>query len=267
MDRWFLTQKDVVSASRKFVCVRMMTYENAAEEKVLKSLWRPGAPLENTLFAILDPSGRPVTTPSRSPDWMFRSAYEMASGMNEIAASYQPRNSSQGLPVLNNVRLAMNVAACDKRPLAVVVGYSPQERKNMENVLAAQSWNSEFVGKVAYASGTQQDLAFIQGVRVSQGFVFILPNEFGSSGTVIQQLPIGTTSEQLAAALRLTIERYQPIYLDHREHIRLGHQQGILWRSALPITDPHEVARAHHGPPDHQGFGGPPPPFGPPPEE
>ena len=50
MDRSYLSDKDVVEASRDFVCIRLATYENAEEAKILKSIFtgRSGA-LENTV--------------------------------------------------------------------------------------------------------------------------------------------------------------------------------------------------------------------------
>ena len=38
MDKSFLSQSEVIAASRKFVCIRLATYENAEEAKFLKSI-------------------------------------------------------------------------------------------------------------------------------------------------------------------------------------------------------------------------------------
>jgi hypothetical protein len=98
-----------------------MTYESASEAEVLKSYWRPGAALENTLFVILDPYGRPLTRGSREPSWQYRDAHEMALGLDDIAKRYSGRGENQNLPVVATVRLGLNVAAADKLPLAIVV--------------------------------------------------------------------------------------------------------------------------------------------------
>lgn len=259
MDRRFLSQKDVIQASRNFVCVRMMTYENAREAEVLKSLWRPGAALENTLFAVLDPSGRPLTRGARSPDWMFNSAEGLASALNEVAASYRGRGNPQSLPAVESVRLAMNVSACDKRPLAIVVADSEEQRQTLRSRLAPLAWSGELVGKVIYASGSRSELHTLNGVRVNRGYVFVSPNEFGTRGAVIEQLDDGASTEQLNAALKLTIERHNPLYLDHRDHIRMGHQQGISWTSAIPVSDPMELQARRFHPHGEPGNGFPPP--------
>src|SRR5262245_31890428 len=96
MDRSFLSDASVVAASREWVCVRLLTYENAAEAEMLTSLFvgRSGQ-LENTTFALLAPDGKTkLSRAGRSPDFAFRGgpgespAAEMASAMVEIAARY-----------------------------------------------------------------------------------------------------------------------------------------------------------------------------------
>ena len=46
----FLADQDVIAASRKFVCIRLATYENADENEVLKGVFAPGGVLQNTVF-------------------------------------------------------------------------------------------------------------------------------------------------------------------------------------------------------------------------
>ena len=59
MDRSFLSQPEVITAARKFVCVRLATYESAAEGQFLASICPTGSgELENTVFAILSPDGK-----------------------------------------------------------------------------------------------------------------------------------------------------------------------------------------------------------------
>ncbi len=236
-----------------------MTYESEREAQVLKSLWRSGAQLENTLFAILDPEGRPLTQGMRSPNWMFNDAREMAAGLDRVAAEYRSRSNPRSLPVVANVRLGMNVAACDKRPIAIVLGDNEQERKSLEVQLASVAWSGDFLGEMIYASGTSNELGGIAGRRISKGFIFVSPNEFGTAGTVIEQLSPTASIGELASAMKLAINRHQPLQLDHREHIRMGREQGIRWNTALPVTDPHSLEAERMD--QQRGFGR----FGPPP--
>lgn len=240
MDERFLSQPDVIAASRKFICVRMMTYESAAEAQVLKSLWRPGAPLENTVFAILSPDLQPILLGGRSPNSLFRNSAEMANAMQSVAAHYT--NSSRGpdtLPAVDTVRLAMDVAACDKRPLAIVLARNSEDRRKLEQNLAKLAWSDEFIGKLIYTAGSGNDLRDIRGASINSGYLFVAPNLFGTTGTTIVQLPSTATEADLQRAARQAIASHHPQTLSHHEHVFYGHQQGVQWQTAIPVTDPH----------------------------
>ena len=201
----------MIKASRNFVCIRLMTYENAKEAEVLQALWRPGAPLENTLFAILDPYGRPLTRGSRSPDWFFSDAQDMARGMDYVAKNYHAAGNPQELPIVETVRLGMNVAACDKLPLAIVVADNVRQRRTLDRALAPVAWSNEFIGKMTYTAGTYRDLSSIQGASMVKGYVFVSPNEFGTQAQVIAQLGPDASAADLKAAMQATINRHHPL--------------------------------------------------------
>ncbi|MBK8223970.1 MAG: hypothetical protein IPK73_23440 [Candidatus Obscuribacter sp.] len=168
-----------------------MTYESESEARVLKSYWRPGADLENTLFTFLDPYGRQLTPGIRSPGFVFNDPREMALSMDELARRYgatSNKRDNQNLPVVASVRLALNVAAADKQPLAVVVSNSSQERRALEKKLAPLAWKQDLIGRLTYASGSLSELRNIAGIGVAKGYVFVLPDEFGTGGQVLGQL-------------------------------------------------------------------------------
>jgi len=219
----------------------MMTYESAREAQILQSMWSTSTnrPLENTLFIILDPNGRPLTRGTRSPRWLYADAHAMADGLNRVATQYRSKLSPQNLPVVASVRLAVNVAACDKKPLVVVVSDYGQERRAMETKLAPLAWRDDLIGEMTYASGGRNDLNTLQRQTINRGYLFVLPNEFGSQGTVVAQLYPTASSTDLERMMAWTISQYNPQYLDHREHIRQGREAGIGWQSAIPVTDPH----------------------------
>src|SRR5437868_6008358 len=128
MDRSFLFQPEVITASRRFVCVRLTTYESKGEADFLQSLLRTrSGELENTVFTLLSPDGkRQLARASRSARQTFGDAGRMAATMNRIADEYAARPATGGplppLPQVANVRLAVNVAACDNQPLVVLFG-------------------------------------------------------------------------------------------------------------------------------------------------
>src|SRR5438132_6022415 len=90
MDRSFLSQPEVIAASRAFVCVRLTSYENADEAQFLKSLVRTrSGEAENTVFMILAPDGqKQLSRGSRSARGTFGDAPRMAEAMNRVAAQY-----------------------------------------------------------------------------------------------------------------------------------------------------------------------------------
>src|SRR5262245_35972314 len=121
MDRSFLSRPGVVAASRRFVCIRPLTYESAEEAKVLESLFIGGSgELENTTFALLGPDGRTrLARTGRSPAFAFRDPEQMAAAMQDLAARHETGASKRpaALPVCADVRRALDVAACDGRAL------------------------------------------------------------------------------------------------------------------------------------------------------
>ena len=218
-----------------------MTYESESEAKVLRSYWRPGADLENTLFTFLDPYGRQLTPGIRSPGFVFNDPREMALSMDELARRYgatSNKRDNQNLPVVASVRLALNVAAADKQPLAVVVSNSSQERRALEKKLAPLAWKQDLIGRLTYASGSLSELRNIAGIGVAKGYVFVLPDEFGTGGQVLGQLPDTSSPAALDRALKYTLYQHKPSTLSHHEHVQLGHRQGLRWTSAIPVTDP-----------------------------
>ncbi|MGV3723851.1 MAG: thioredoxin family protein, partial [Actinomycetota bacterium] len=87
MDRSFLSLTSVIEASRRFVCIRTLTYENAEERDFQRSLYigRSGD-VENTTFCILSPDGKkPITRAGRGIRQIFQSPDQMQWWMAEAA--------------------------------------------------------------------------------------------------------------------------------------------------------------------------------------
>src|SRR5579859_4581424 len=124
MDRSFLSQPEVIAASRQVVCVRLMSYENAAESEFLKGLMttRSGE-VENTTVVVMSPDGkRELTRAGRSTRQVFGDAAQMAESLTRIARQFEPKtkDAPPELPKVANVRLALDVASCDNQPLVVL---------------------------------------------------------------------------------------------------------------------------------------------------
>src|SRR5947207_2757941 len=127
MDRSILSDPSIVSASREFICARLLTYESAEEGKFLESVFRGGSgQLENTVFTFLAPDGvTPLSRAGRSPNHLFRGSPDetvraMAQAMKEMSQKYAGDSTvARQVPYLVDLRRGLNVAACDLLPLVV----------------------------------------------------------------------------------------------------------------------------------------------------
>ncbi len=273
MDGSYLSDPEVVQASRQFVCVRLSTYESKEELDVLKNVFigRSGE-LENTVFTIYDPAGRKkLVRAGRSPDFAFRSEHEMAVKMLEIAEEYPGRRKVDavqdlGLPVVGDARLALNVAACDNLPLALVVASDKKRRKAIEAKLAELAWQDAYIGQFIFASASASDasdLKSVEGLRLKEGIAVIAPGQFGQDGKVIAEARTGDGTDAVEKALSRAMEKFDPDAKDYHRHIAKGRQDGVHWKTATPVTDPGIPPGARRqggrGGPPQRGPGGRPP--------
>ena len=249
MDRSFLSKPQVVAASREFVCVRLATYEDPTEASWLKDFTRTGSgQLENTVFGILAPDGvKKLVRSSRGIDHVFSGPDQMAEAMAKIAVKYPNATTPSRLPLVASVRLGVNVAAADNLPLVVIVGKDSATRKPLVAKLAELVWQGEFIGRFTFAAGDAEDLATIVGTKPEAGIVIALPETFGRSAKVLAVVEVDAPTERIAEALRgvvAGISRTEKIFSDH---VRAGHREGVFWETAVPVTDPMELAARNRG--------------------
>jgi hypothetical protein len=250
MDRSFLSQPSVVEASRRFICVRLATYENKAEAELLKSIFigRSGE-LENTTFAILSSDEkRQLVRAGRSPDFAFRgpvnfAVEQMVSSMNRIADLYAKQSDASadelGLPLLQNFRLALNVASCDNQPLIVSFADDKTQLAGIQNALTPLAWSDEFIGQFLYASVSDlAELKPVEGLQLDAGLAVIQPGRHGVSGEVIAQVRANATAAELKDALNLAIVFHQKYAKQTGEQIQSAKRLGIEWKTQIPVTDP-----------------------------
>jgi hypothetical protein len=254
MDESFLSQPEVIAASRAFVCVRLTTYENEQEGEFLKAFFvtRSGE-LENTVFTILAPDGRrPLARTSRSARQTFGDARRMAETMNRIGREYSVKESAAGrlpeLPTVPNVRLAINVAACDNRPLVVLFASDETSRRALEERLRPLAWSEAFLGQFVYATTSDvKELAAVEGVKAEPCVLVIQPDRFGLKGRVLVQLSAASDHGELVKGLQEGAAQHQRETRTFANHVRAGHEQGILWETVIPVTDPMERRARERG--------------------
>ncbi len=201
MDRSFLSRLEVIAASRAFVCIRLATYEDPLEAKLLKGIARTASgELENTAFCLLAPDGKTkLIHGARGIEQVYADAQEMAEGMDRVTARYSAKASPSALPVVANVRLAIDIAAADNRPLVVIVG-GERVRDRLTKQVASLAWSDAFIGRFVYASGSNKELAQIGGVKIDSGIAIVAPDKFGQKGAVLQQTGTGSSETDIAEA-------------------------------------------------------------------
>jgi hypothetical protein len=238
MDRSFLSNSAVIAASRRFVCVRLATYESAAEAKLLSSIFvgRSGQ-LENTVFAILAPDGKTqLVRPGRSPAWAYRDAAEMSAGMKRIADRYDAKGAKGTLPTVKTVRLALNVAACDRLPLVVVYGSNSADVRAKSKALAVQAWG-ELIGRCVFASTWDSEALGAVSGNPGRGILVIQPGAYGSKGTLLAT--VEAEGPKLGERLAKALGKHRATSASSvRGHVRAGQRQGVHWETAIPVTDP-----------------------------
>ena len=247
MDRSLWSDPLVIEASRKFVCVRLATYEDAVEGKLLEGIYRGrSGQLENTVFVMLAPDGKTRLSPSgRSPRMVFGGAagWEgtvLALGMEHLAKSHPPSKkpeSSTGpaLPVAKDVRRAVNIAACDRLPLVISGGLDDEQLQS----LAAIGWTEPYIGRFGWASTSEPSQLKAVGIdKPSSGIWVVQPDNFGLQVEVIAKLPADADRDSIRKALDRALETRRPAQKSTRTHVRQGKRLGKNWESEIPVSDP-----------------------------
>jgi hypothetical protein len=252
MDRSFLSLTPIIEASRRFVCIRTLTYEDAEEREFQRALFigRSGD-VENTTFCILAPDGKkPITWAGRGIRPIFQSAEQMAGWMGQAADYYDEERRKAGLkpeppgalPLAATVRLGLNTAAADNVPLVVLYGKTPEERSRLEAAAASLAWKPEFIGRCAYAStASAADLAAMDSGSAKPAVLVVQPEGFGLAGKVLARAEPSATPEQLAGTLRQGFQAFRPRALAGFEYLRAGEAAGVFWETKLPVTDLQEA--------------------------
>ena len=246
--RSFLVNSDVAKASRSFVCIRLLTYENRDEYEYMEGILgvRAGT-LPNTVFCVLAPDGKTKLTRSgRGPFQAFSNASAMASSLKLISAKY-PRASQNALsdpqlPLVHKVDVALNTAACDNRPLVVTVAADRVTLAEVDSTLLPLAWSEEFAGQFVFSSTTdRKDLRPLAGAGDTSAILIIEPGTFGVSGRVMAELDAGASGKEIQQALATALKDFTPQVKSHNSHIQTGYNLGIEWETVVPESDAQSV--------------------------
>lgn len=242
MDRSFLSDAAVIAASRKFVCVRPLSYENKEEMEFLKTFGAgKSGEVENTVLCFFAPDGkRRLTRAVRGPQSLFAGPNQMAQGMEKIAAPFETKSTDVPgeLPFVSDVRLGLNVAACDRQPLLLLTDSDPKAVEIVRTLL----WSKDFIGKFIVARASARDLEGYTGADAKAALLIVQPDRFGIKGQVLHQLVGPINKERIGDALTTGLTRHAADDRNLKGHIQAGRLQGIFWDTPLPVK---------HGDDDH----------------
>ncbi len=234
--------EEFITATRPFVCIRIETYENAASEKMVRSLL--GGRFANTSFCIFDPTGKErLSRSGRSPSVLARrraknSTRSILTAMQRIAADYEPTDASEPalLPDSDTFRQALNVAAGDQRLLIVVTTDERKTRESLREVLSDEEVVGRFHTDLIDEDVDADWAKSIEGERRAPGILIVRSGQFGLEGTVMRQLPEKAGAKDIKKALlesnaEFASEENRKIYKDH---VSAGLKEGIRFLHDIP---------------------------------
>jgi phosphatidylethanolamine-binding protein (PEBP) family uncharacterized protein len=240
MDRSFLSHTVVITAAKKFVCIRLTSYEDETEKKFVSKL--VNGEVANTAFAILAPDGTRAVSgrgPGRGPRDLYKDAEDMAKGMDTLAEKYTPKkvDGVPALPIALSAKVGLAVAAGDLQPLIVVVAKEAKEQANLEKKVAELAWSKEFAGHFTYAfAESVKDIPKLKGKTTAEGVLLIEPDIFGSGGKVVKEISTENVTQQLSGAMRETLKAHVQTTKNRRELAELGLKEGIFYETGIPVS-------------------------------
>ena len=245
MDRSFLSDKQLISVSRDFVCIRTVTYEDKQETEYLKwaFLGRAGGDLRNFGFCVLSADGkRQIRRSVRGPNFVYKNSAAMAADLRSIAQQFPAKPtataSNPRVPQMKSVRLGINVASCDGLPCVVVVGKDKVEVDQLKKKLSDVIWDEELTGKFIYASTTNpKDLKTISSAQSKTGFLVIKPDTYGIKGQLIKAIDSSVSGDELRRSLSYAANTFARNSKTHGLHVRTGRQSGTTWKTEVPVPD------------------------------
>ncbi len=265
MDESFLSDANVIRASRNFICIRLATYEDRDEADYLRRVFtgRSGE-LENTVFAMMNPAADEfLVRPGRSPHFAFRSAAEMADEMAKISKRFPGKAdvSASELPVpqMKTLRLALNVASCDGIPLVVALLSADEPTPDVDgrtghtSTLRASSisqlaYEESLAGRFHYyVTSDATELEDVQGFEGQPAIYLIQPDAYGTKGVVKYHWPRDADLSAVATDLGGFANDMTKVVKFHRRHVTQGREAGRIWKTEIPVTDPQALRAQRSG--------------------
>ena len=243
---------DVIKASRKFICVRIESYESEENQKIVRS--HLGGRFENTAFCVIAPdSQKRLTRSGRGPQHISRNFDDIA----VIADRYKSRGDilDSRIPDFNSFALALNVSSADQKILLLIAG-DEDEIADAGRRIRSVAWGADVVGRFNYdfESDSESWTAPLSSKSKKSGFYIVRPGEFGLEGEIVKSLPLNASNEtllqEMASANRDYAKRTKKKV--YSSHVVEGRKQGKRIEMAMPFGED----RDGDGKVDQRGGGG-----------
>ncbi len=224
------SQKSFIKASKKFVCVKLGTYESKLHQDLIRDLL--DGRMENTAFVIFAPDGKTkLTRSARSPKQVFGS--DSLGQMAAISAKYKAKNLDKPaiLSDFNSFKQSLNAASAEQRLLVYAVGSRGKQAIATANLTAVFN-DPEITGRFFYDIAGKQDKAWAEKVKNAdekEGIFIIQSDTYGQTGTALIQLPIDLS----AADIKATLIEANAVFSKsekrkvYREHVAAGKKAGV----------------------------------------
>lgn len=231
------SKADVITASRKFVCVRIDSYDSEENQKIVRS--HLNGAFANTAFCILAPDGEERLTRSGRGPGQAVGDRNFAETLDRIAAKYKSKGKplEAALPDFPSFKLALNVSAADQRALVLVTG-SEDELTRAEKRLRSVAWHPSVAGRLHFdldATGDWKE-PLAQEKEAGAGIYIVKPGAYGLKGDVIKRLSHKASTDEILTAIAKANARFaesteKKVY---SEHVATGRRKGITIEMAMP---------------------------------
>lgn len=231
------SKKSFIEASKKFVCVRLGSYESKEHQEMVRKLLR--GTFQNTAFVVFTPDGKePLTRSGRSPKHAF--GRDVEAGMKEISDKYPVKGASEGsvLADFHSFKQSLNVASADQRLLVFCVKGKATPVK--ADVKVRNIFNDkEMKGRFFFDTMGKEDQGWmknVKGAKDEEGIFIIRSGKYGTDGTVMKYLPWTASFDELKSALKVANVEFaktekRKVY---SEHVADGVKEGIDYKNTMP---------------------------------
>lgn len=229
----------MIEVSRKFVCIRIESYESAENQEIVRSYLK--GRFENTAFCVLDPDGKTrLSRSSRGPSHVFGRG--VVSSLEKIAAKYKASDdtSKASVPDFNSFKLALNVASADQRVLVLIAAEGDQ-LSAAEARMRPLAWHPKVQGRFQFdlESDGSWKAPLSQSDDSKPGIYLIKPGTYGLEGTVLERLELEASSETILEAMAKANSAYakttdKKVY---GSHVKEGRSSGKRIEMAVPFGE------------------------------